>query len=852
MASITLAGILKDSIGQIDVGAIVTFTHLTTTGQTIKGTSNNLIVPPDGAYSINVEYGQIRIDYTTRFTERFVAIVLVNSDSTATTLPDLLLSADIPTNPQIAQFQAYLADTIVAKDAALAAQAGSEAAEATLLAIQLTTAQLIASTVTFPASTVINTTGFTTSADGGKGGWKQNGVTGQPVSRTPAQLNNNLLNDGSGVQWAMILNNTVEFDTFANLELSTIGNIYQRLVARDNLNAEYILQPSTYSAVTGDATLANGLIAKLQLINLDGDLSQSYEFPTLANAVSFTGLVVGKVCNVKERSTGNGGGGKWDVVLASTVTANTFNIVACTGVPTLALVLRTDGVVNVKQFGAAGDGIIDDSSNVQAAIAYAQANRTNSVDSGSDLDGYMAIYFPQGNYAIDTTIVLFKVFGLTLVGDGMRSSQIICRGTTTLFNMSVYIAVDITGLAIKSGTTSLGSDGKLLVTAKGTPGARTDTMMTVNANATGTMLNFSKCYIRYFSEVLNTESGAVNGDNTRFDQCIIKTNDTIWINKNTQAVVCSVIRSKLYDNGICFEDMGTSFAVTDCDVVSYGTFYKTTGIASLGGQATFTNVRFETRADTTGGLHPYPRILDTAGPQSGKIKFDTCLATFGYGSFDEIFRTDGLYDVVFDACDIKGKYLAGAGTSANSILPSVSFIRCGTTPEVIISLSGSQGNTPINLTYEDSVPAGGGSRSVVTRKYRGVISSGVAGSLGATNHDIWAAKVTLSSSTASFTIPFTIQSPYNMLINNVSLISNQNGNSDLDVTIYSDASKTIIVASGTIPAHQNNYVQLGLTIPLNMSVLNSAVDALYVDLTATGNAGICKITMDIESRQVAS
>tara|TARA_R110000782_G_scaffold126328_3_gene217922 strand:+ start:79 stop:354 length:276 start_codon:yes stop_codon:yes gene_type:complete len=91
-----------------------------------------------------------------------------------------------------------------------------------------------------------------------------------------------------------------------------------------------------------------------------------------------------------------------------------------------------------------------------------------------------------------------------------------------------------------------------------------------------------------------------------------------------------------------------------------------------------------------------------------------------------------------------------------------------------------------------------------------------------------------------------------MLINNVSLISNQNGNSDLDVTIYSDASKTIIVASGTIPAHQNNYVQLGLTIPLNMSVLNSAVDALYVDLTATGNAGICKITMDIESRQVAS
>jgi lysophospholipase L1-like esterase len=121
MANITLAGILKDSIGQIDVGAIVTFTHLTTTGETIKGTSNNLVVAPDGAYSINLQYGQIRIDYTTRFTERFVAIVVVNSDSTATNLPDLLNAAVPPTNAQLLQFQAILADAVTAKNAAEAA-----------------------------------------------------------------------------------------------------------------------------------------------------------------------------------------------------------------------------------------------------------------------------------------------------------------------------------------------------------------------------------------------------------------------------------------------------------------------------------------------------------------------------------------------------------------------------------------------------------------------------------------------------------------------------------------------------------------------------------------------------------
>tara|TARA_R110000764_G_scaffold176955_3_gene263179 strand:- start:983 stop:3208 length:2226 start_codon:yes stop_codon:yes gene_type:complete len=218
MANITLAGILKDSIGQIDVGAIVTFTHLTTTGETIKGTSNNLVVAPDGAYSINLQYGQIRVDYTTRFTERFVAIVVVNSDSTATNLPDLLNAAVPPTNAQLLQFQTILADTVTAKNAALVAETGAstakagalvaetgaQAAEATLLATQITTAALIASTATFPSSTVINTIGYQNIFDRGHTKWVQNGVTGETASQSPSQLAINLLNDGNGNQWVMV------------------------------------------------------------------------------------------------------------------------------------------------------------------------------------------------------------------------------------------------------------------------------------------------------------------------------------------------------------------------------------------------------------------------------------------------------------------------------------------------------------------------------------------------------------------------------------------------------------------------------------------------------------------------
>jgi hypothetical protein len=73
---------------------------------------------------------------------------------------------------------------------------------------EITTTELIASTGIYPADTVINTTGFTASADLGNGGWKQNGVTGETPSQSPSQIFistgvGNLLNDGNGNQWSL-------------------------------------------------------------------------------------------------------------------------------------------------------------------------------------------------------------------------------------------------------------------------------------------------------------------------------------------------------------------------------------------------------------------------------------------------------------------------------------------------------------------------------------------------------------------------------------------------------------------------------------------------------------------------
>jgi hypothetical protein len=68
----------------------------------------------------------------------------------------------------------------------------------------ITTTDLINSTQGYPSDYVLETSGFTTSGDGGGAKWKQNGVIAQTPSQTPAQLANAIINDGAGNQWSLV------------------------------------------------------------------------------------------------------------------------------------------------------------------------------------------------------------------------------------------------------------------------------------------------------------------------------------------------------------------------------------------------------------------------------------------------------------------------------------------------------------------------------------------------------------------------------------------------------------------------------------------------------------------------
>jgi len=90
---------------------------------------------------------------------------------------------------------------------------------------------------------------------------------------------------------------------------------------------------------------------------------------TLAEAIADTTAVVGKnPVMISDR-----GNSIWDYVLASGVTPNTFNIIQCTGVATLALVLR---IVHykVEEWGIVGDDSTDNSLAEQAICDAAGTN----------------------------------------------------------------------------------------------------------------------------------------------------------------------------------------------------------------------------------------------------------------------------------------------------------------------------------------------------------------------------------------------------------------------------------------------------------------------------------------------
>jgi len=169
--------------------------------------------------------------------------------------------------------------------------------------------------------------------------------------------------------------------------------------------------------------------------------------------------------------------------------ASLTSIIATGSTTARTLGTRFADVVNVKDFGAVGDGVTDDTAAIKAAINYAVPGAT--------------VYFPKGNYLITSTVSISAssgIGGVILLGEGQGSQITASSAVTSLFSFAGDLC-SVQGLNFNGGSTT---NAKAIV---------------FNGGVNNYVVSLSGCLFSSFSVAvdLHTDSWIVN--NNYFVNC---------------------------------------------------------------------------------------------------------------------------------------------------------------------------------------------------------------------------------------------------------------------------------------------------------------------------------------------
>ena len=148
---------------------------------------------------------------------------------------------------------------------------------------------------------------------------------------------------------------------------------------------------------------------------------------TLAETIADANIRVGQTRRIIDRDNG-----RFNVVLASSVTPNGFNIIQCQGQPTLALVLlntkypgftNISEVVNVRQWGAISSPVGATSGFNNSPVFTAIANHVTSI-SGGTMDLGDGRFYVATNVNIPIVDNGFGQHGIAIQGRGRIASEI--------------------------------------------------------------------------------------------------------------------------------------------------------------------------------------------------------------------------------------------------------------------------------------------------------------------------------------------------------------------------------------------------------------------------------------------
>lgn len=217
--------------------------------------------------------------------------------------------------------------------------------------------------------------------------------------------------------------------TLAKCQLNSLGQAINgsSAVFIPHIDQKYkaVLYPDS---ITADANTFASAIWVVDGITDQGSAVRSSgeyvkDFDTMAAAIASTTLVAGDVLVIKDRANST-----WDAVLSSGVTETGYDIVQCTGVPSLSLQLRLENgnTINVKALGAKDDGTTNNYLIFKAASAMLDDYRCVVFDG----DGTFLVDVAAGDVpdvADDDAIGIFKLRehrGVSFVGKGKPKIRI--------------------------------------------------------------------------------------------------------------------------------------------------------------------------------------------------------------------------------------------------------------------------------------------------------------------------------------------------------------------------------------------------------------------------------------------